>query len=64
MAETYISAEGVLAEFPMPILPNIGGETTREALIELYRLISGNAASMASNLGGGRHEHLALAMNA
>ena len=45
-----------------PILLKIGGDPTREALIELHQLISGNAASVASNIGGGRHGHLALTM--
>ena len=45
-----------------PILPKIDGEPTREGLIELHQLISGNAASVASNLGGGRHGKLTLTM--
>ena len=52
------------AYFPTPILPKIVGEPTREALIDLHRIISGNAASAASNLRGGRHGHLALMMTA
>ena len=53
-----------LAEFLTPILPKIDGELTREGLIHLHRLISGNAASVALNLGGGRHGHLALTRTA
>ena len=64
MAGAMSSVEGVLANFPTPILPNIGGEPTREVLIEIHRLISGNAASVALNIGGGRHGHLALTMTA
>ena len=56
------SIEGVLADFLTPILPNIGREPTREGPINLQQLISGNAASMSPNLGGGRHRHLALTM--
>ena len=56
------SVEGVFAEFPTPILPNIGGELTIEVLIKLNRLVSGNVVSMSSNLGGGWHGHLALKM--
>ena len=51
-------------DFPTPILPKIDGEPTREGLIDLNLLVSGNAASVASNLGGGRHGHLALTMKA
>ena len=57
------SAEGVLAKFLIPISPKIDGGPTRESLIEIYLLICGNVASMASNLGGGRHGHLELKMN-
>ena len=56
------SVEGLLVEFLTPILTNIGGEPTREGLIDLHRLISGNMAAVASNLGGGRNGHPALTM--
>ena len=62
MAGPEISVEGVLAYFLMPILPNIDGEPTRERLIDLHLLISGNAVSVASNLRGGRHRYLVLKM--
>ena len=62
MAGPEISVEGGLAYFLMPILPNIDGEPTRERLIDLHLLISGNAVSVASNLGGGQHGHLGLTM--
>ena len=54
--------ERVFAGFLTPILPNIGREPTREALIDLHQLISGNAALVALNLGGGRSRHLTLTM--
>ena len=54
--------QGVLAEILTPIPPNIGGEPTREALINLHRLIIGNTESLVSNLGEGQHGHLALTM--
>ena len=44
----------------MPTLPNISGESTIEYIIEIHQLISGNVASVTSNLGGGWHGHLAL----
>ena len=58
------SVEGVLTYFPTPILPNIGGEPTIEGLIEIHRFISGNVASVALKLRGGRHRHLTLTMTA
>ena len=45
------SANGVLEDFPKLILPKICREPTREALIDMHRLISGNAVSVVSNLG-------------
>ena len=59
-----ISVKGVVTDLPTPTLPKIGGEPTRGGLIEIHRLISGNEASVASNLGGGQHGHLALTMTA
>ena len=53
MVGATISVERFLANFPTPILPKIGREPTREGLIKIHQLISGNAASVASNLGGG-----------
>ena len=61
MAGATSSVKGILVGFPTPILPNIGGDLTRERLIDIHQLISGN---VASNLRGGRHGHLALTMTA
>ena len=46
--------------FLTPIIPKIIIEPRREYLIVIYRLISGNIASVAFNHGGGSHNHLAL----
>ena len=62
MAGATSSVEGFLVDFQAPIIPKIGREQTREALINLYQLVSGNLASVVSNLGGGRHGHIALTM--
>ena len=48
------SVKVFLVDFPMLILPNIAVEPTREALIKLHIIIIANAASVTSNLGGGR----------
>ena len=64
MAEATSSFEGVLTDLTTPIFPKIGREPTREGLIKIHRLISGNAAYMVSNLRGGRHRNLALMMKA
>ena len=60
MAGKPFSVKGLLADFLISILPKVGEERTREGLINLHRLVSGNTASMASNLGGGRRGYLAL----
>ena len=52
----------VLADFLTPILLKIHREPTREGLIDIHQLIGGNMASVALNLGGGQHRHLALSM--
>ena len=44
------SAEGVLADFPTPILPKIGGEPTIEGLIKLHQFVGENVLSVLSNL--------------
>ena len=64
MVRATSSVDRFLADFPTHILPKINRETTREGLIDLHQLIIGNAASVASNLGEGRHRHLALTMTA
>ena len=62
MAGATISAKGVLTDFLTPTPPKIGGEPTKEGLMDIHRLISGNVASVASNLGGGQHGNIALKM--
>ena len=64
MSGATSKVKGVLAYFPTPMFLKIDGEPTIKGLIDLHRLISGNAASVASNLGGDRHGHLALTMTA
>ena len=62
MAGSTNSIEVVLVYFPMPILPRISGELTIKSPIDIHQLISGNVASVVSNLGVGWHGHLALTM--
>ena len=64
MTGTTSSVKRVLADFLIPILPKIRGETTREDLIEFHRMIYGNAASVASNLGGDWYGNIALTITA
>ena len=64
MSGATSSVKGVLADFLAPILPSICGEPTTEGFIEIHQLMSGNSASVALNIGGGQHGHLALTMTA
>ena len=59
---TIRSVKRVLVDFLTPILANIGREPTREGIIELHILVSGNTASVFLNLGGVRQGHLVLTM--
>ena len=59
-----ISIEGVLVDFPSPFFPKINVELTREGLVDLHQLISGNVASVALKLGGCQQERLALTITA
>ena len=60
MAVSITSIEGVLVDFPTTQLPNVIGELTMEALIELHQILSSNVSSVIYNLRGGRYGHLAL----
>ena len=62
IARATRSAERVLEGFLTLILPNIGGEQTREGLIDIHRLVSGNEVTVVLKFGGGRHQHLAITM--
>ena len=64
MAGATGSVEEILADFPTSILPKIDRELTREGLINLNRLVSGNAVSVELNLRGGRHGHLGMKITA
>ena len=64
MATTANKTKGLLVYFPEPILHlhEIAGEPTTESLIDIHRIISGNADYIALNFGGRRHGHLAIKM--
>ena len=62
MVDITSSDGGFLKDFLIPILTKIGGDTTREALIKINWMISGNTAPLASNIGRGQNGHLTLTM--
>ena len=49
--------------FPHPVLPKSTGEPTYETIEELSKLLRANAAAIDTELGGGRHGHLALTVS-
>ena len=64
MLGTTSSSERFLADFPTPMIPKIGGDPTKEALIKLNQFVSINTASVALNLTGVWHIHLTLTITA
>ena len=62
MSGSTRNVKGFLSDFLTTILSRIDREPKLEGLIDLNRLISGNTASVASNLRGGQHRHLAIKM--
>ena len=64
MVGSTSSVKRVPADFLTTIFPNIGREPTREALIGVHMLISGNAASVAYDFRRYRHRHLVLTITA
>ena len=64
MTGSTSSIDGVLVYFLTQIIPNIVREPIRKALVDIYRTLSSNVVSIASNLDGGRHGYLELTMAA
>ena len=64
MTGSTSSIDGVLVYFLTHIIPNIFREPTRKSLVDIYRTLSSNVVSIASNLDGGRHGYLELTMAA
>jgi len=63
MVTNSTSVDGITADFPHPILKKIHGEPTRKEIVELHKKLCENAAAVTSNLGGGKHGHLALILS-
>jgi hypothetical protein len=55
--------EDFLESFPHPKLPKIIGQPTYASLSNLKKLIAANAASVASNQGGGLHGYLGIVIS-
>jgi cell division septum initiation protein DivIVA len=57
-----LSVDDIVAKFPVKILPTITGEPDYEAINQLVQTLYGNAASLATTLGGGGHGHIGIIM--
>jgi hypothetical protein len=52
----------LIAGFPHSSFPKVTGEPTFEDIKVIWRLLSTNAMSFSSYVGGGRHRHLGIIM--
>jgi hypothetical protein len=59
---TASTPDELIAGFPHSSLPKVIGEPTFEDLKIIWRLLSTNAMSVSSYVGGGRHGHLGIIM--
>jgi hypothetical protein len=59
-----LSVDDIVSKFPNKTLPNIAGEPNYEAINQLVQSLYGNAASLATTLGGGGHGHIGIIMTA
>jgi hypothetical protein len=57
-----LSVDNIVSKFPNKTLPNITGEPDYEAINQLVQSLYGNAASLATTLGGGGHGHIGIIM--
>ncbi len=57
-----LSVNDIVAKFPIKILPLIMGEPDYETINHMVQTLYGNAASLATTLGGGVHGHIGIIM--
>ena len=63
MTSTVSSPESFIESFPHPILPKIIGLPTYTALADIKKSLAANAASVASNRGGGTNGYLGIILS-
>jgi hypothetical protein len=59
-----LSVDDIVAKFPNKKLPIIQGEPDYAQINNMMQTLYGNAASLPTTLGGGRHGHIGLIMTA
>ena len=57
---TTTTVNKIVDGFPFPTITRIEGQPTHEIIDEVNCYLNDNAASVQSDLGGGRHGYLAL----
>jgi hypothetical protein len=57
------SVKSLIESFPHPSIPSIEGQPTYESITDITRLRNANAASVQTDLGGGKHGHLSLTVS-
>ena len=63
MTSTVQTPESFIESFPHPSLPKIIGLPTYTALSECKKALAANAASVASNRGGGANGYLGIILS-
>jgi hypothetical protein len=57
-----LSVHDIVSKFPIKILPTINDEPDYGNINNMVQLLYGNAATLATTLGGGQHGHIGLIM--
>jgi hypothetical protein len=57
-----LSAEDIVAKFPIKTIPTINGEQDYETINNMVQTLYGNATSLATTTSGGAHGHIGLIM--
>jgi hypothetical protein len=53
-----LTVDAIVAKFPVKTIPTITGEPDYDAINQMVQTLYGNAASLATTLGGGAHGHI------
>jgi hypothetical protein len=53
-----LTVDAIVAKFPVKSIPTITGEPDYDAINQVVQTLYGNAASLATALGGGAHGHI------
>ncbi len=53
-----LTVDAIVAKFPIKSIPTITGEPDYNAINKMVQTLYGNAASLATTLGGGAHGHI------